>query len=224
MSLFRKISFAMIMIASFLSLAGCLNKQSPEEKMFVELEKVVSIEKTFEDQQNPLVELETKEKEIYEKIISLGMKEYDQIVKLADEALANADKRAEHIDKEKESIEESRKEFRNIDKILEEIKDTGVKQQANELRTTMIKRYEIHDDLYKNYKLGLQYDKELYEMLKDKELSFENLEKQVNKVNGIYETVLKDNQEFNDQTDQYNKEKLAFYEKAGIEVSPEKKE
>lgn len=224
MSLFRKISFAMILIASVLSLAGCLNKQSPEEKMFVELEKVVSIEKTFEDQQNPLVELETKEKEIYEKIISLGMKEYDQIVKLADEALANADKRAEHIDKEKESIEESRKEFRNIDKILEEIEDAGVKQQANELRTTMIKRYEIHDDLYKNYKLGLQYDKELYEMLKDKELSFENLEKQVNKVNGIYETVLKDNQEFNDQTDQYNKEKLAFYEKAGIEVSPEKKE
>lgn len=224
MSLFRKISFAMILIASVLSLAGCLNKQSPEEKMFEELEKVVSIEKTFEDQQNPLVELETKEKEIYEKIISLGMKEYDQIVKLADEALANADKRAEHIDKEKESIEESRKEFRNIDKILEEIEDAGVKQQANELRTTMIKRYEIHDDLYKNYKLGLQYDKELYEMLKDKELSFENLEKQVNKVNGIYETVLKDNQEFNDQTDQYNKEKLAFYEKAGIEVSPEKKE
>ncbi|WP_052807016.1 YkyA family protein [Mesobacillus subterraneus] len=224
MSVFRKISFTMIMIAIVLSLTGCLNKQSPEEKMFVELEKVVSIEKTFEDQQNPLVELETKEKEIYEKIISLGMKEYDQIVKLADEALANADKRVEHIDKEKESIEESRKEFRNIDKILEEIEDNGVKQQANELRTTMIKRYEIHDDLYKNYKLGLQYDKELYEMLKDKELSFENLEKQVNKVNGIYETVLKDNQEFNDQTDQYNKEKLAFYEKAGIEFSPEKKE
>ncbi|MCM3123479.1 YkyA family protein [Mesobacillus sp. AQ2] len=224
LSIFKKISLAIIMMAGVFSLAGCLDKQSPEEKMFEELEKVVSIEKTFEDQQDPLVELEKKEKEIYEKIISLGMKEYDQIVKLADEALANADKRAEHIDKEKESIDESRKEFKNIDQIIEEIEDSGLKKQANELKATMNERYEIHDDLYKNYKQGLQYDKKLYEMLKDKELSFDNLEEQINKVNEIYETVLKDNQEFNDKTDQYNKEKLAFYKKAGIEVSPEKEE
>jgi hypothetical protein len=224
LSIFKKISLAIIMMAGVFSLAGCLDKQSPEEKMFEELEKVVSIEKTFEDQQDPLVELEKKEKEIYEKIISLGMKEYDQIVKLADEALANADKRAEHIDKEKESIDESRKEFKNIDQIIEEIEDSGLKKQANELKATMNERYEIHDDLYKNYKQGLQYDKKLYEMLKDKELSFDNLEEQINKVNEIYETVLKDNQKFNDKTDQYNKEKLAFYKKAGIEVSPEKEE
>lgn len=224
LSIFKKISLAIIMMAGVFSLAGCLDKQSPEEKMFEELEKVVSIEKTFEDQQDPLVELEKKEKEIYEKIISLGMKEYDQIVKLADEALANADKRAEHIDKEKESIDESRKEFKNIDQIIEEIEDTGLKKQATELKATMNERYEIHDDLYKNYKQGLQYDKKLYEMLKDKELSFDNLEEQINKVNEIYETVLKDNQKFNDKTDQYNKEKLAFYKKAGIEVSPEKEE
>ncbi|WP_415812991.1 YkyA family protein [Mesobacillus thioparans] len=220
----KKISLAIIMMAGVFSLAGCLDKQSPEEKMFEELEKVVSIEKTFEDQQDPLVELEKKEKEIYEKIISLGMKEYDEIVKLADEALANADKRAEHIDKEKESIDESQKEFKNIDPIIEEIEDSSLKKQANELKATMNERYEIHEDLYKNYKQGLQYDKELYEMLKDKELSFDKLEEQINKVNEIYETVLKDNQEFNDKTDQYNKEKLAFYKKAGIEVSPDKKE
>ncbi|CAM3757510.1 YkyA family protein [Mesobacillus thioparans] len=224
MSIMKKISLAIIMMAGVFSLAGCLDKQSPEEKMFEELEKVVSIEKTFEDQQDPLVELEKKEKEIYEKIISLGMKEYDEIVKLADEALANADKRAEHIDKEKESIDESQKEFKNIDPIIEEIEDSSLKKQANELKATMNERYEIHEDLYKNYKQGLQYDKELYEMLKDKELSFDKLEEQINKVNEIYETVLKDNQEFNDKTDQYNKEKLAFYKKAGIEVSPDKKE
>ncbi len=224
MSIMKKISLAIIMMAGVFSLAGCLDKQSPEEKMFEELEKVVSIEKTFEDQQDPLVELEKKEKEIYEKIISLGMKEYDEIVKLADEALANADKRAEHIDKEKESIDESQKEFKNIDPIIEEIEDSSLKKQANELKATMNERYKIHEDLYKNYKQGLQYDKELYEMLKDKELSFDKLEEQIKKVNEIYETVLKDNQEFNDKTDQYNKEKLAFYKKAGIEVSPEKKE
>lgn len=222
MSKIKKISLAIIMMAGVFSLAGCLDKQSPEEEMFEALEKVVSIEKVFEDQQDPLVELEKKEKELYEKIISLGMKEYDQIVKLADEALAIADKREEHIDKEKESIDESEKEFKNVDKIIDEIEDANLKKQATELQKTMMDRYEIHNELYKNYKQGLQYDKELYEMLKDKELSFEKLEEQINKVNKIYETVMKNNQEFNDKTDQYNEEKLSYYKNAGIEVSTEK--
>lgn len=207
------------MIAGVFSLAGCLDKQSPEEKMFEELEKVVSIEKEFEDQQDPLVELEKKEKEIYEQIISLGMKEYDQIVKLADEALSNADKREEHIDKEKKSIDESREEFKNVGDIIDEIEDPALKKQAAELKSTMTERYKIHDELYKNYKQGLQYDKQLYEMLKDKKLSFETLEEQINKVNKVYETVLKNNQQFNEKTDQYNKEKMDFYKKAGIEVN-----
>nr|WP_246017704.1 YkyA family protein [Mesobacillus subterraneus] len=151
------------------------------------------------------------------------MKEYDQIVKLADEALEIADQRTEHIDKEKESIEESEKEFKNVAGIIEEIKDAELKQQAIQLQSTMEERYQIHGELYKNYKQGLQYDKELYEMLKDKELSFEKLEEQINKVNQVYETVLNKNQEFNEKTDQYNKEKMDFYKKAGIEVSTEDK-
>lgn len=224
MSILKRIGLYTMIVAGVISLAGCLDKQTAEEKMFDELEKVVSIEKDFEDQQNPLVELEKQEKKIYEQIISLGMKEYDQIVKLSDEALQIADKRKEHIDKEKESIKESEKEFENVTAIIEEIEDAPLKKQATELQETMKERYAIHDELYKNYTQGLQYDKELYEMLKDKELSFEKLEEQINKVNQVYETVLNNNQEFNDITDQYNKEKMAFYKEAGIEVSNEKKE
>lgn len=223
MSILKKIGLYTMIVAGALSLAGCMNKQTPEEKMFDELEKVVSVEKVFEEQQEPLVKLEKQEKQIYEQIISLGMKEYDQIVKLSDEALKIVDKRKGHIDKEKESITESEKEFESVTSIIEEIEDSSVKKQATQLQKTMEKRYEIHGELYKNYNEGLQYDKELYEMLKNKELSFEKLEEQINKVNQVYETVLKNNQKFNDITDQYNKEKMAFYKEAGIEVSNEKK-
>ncbi len=222
MSVFKKISLLSIMLAGVLSLAGCLGKQSPEEKMFEELEKVVSIEKDFEEQQEPLVKLEKEEKKIYEQIISLGMKEYDQIVKLSDEALAIADKRSGHIEKEKESIGDSAKEFENVPGLIEDIEDQALKKQAKELQKTMEERYEIHDGLYENYKKGIQYDKELYEMLKDKELSFEKLEEQINKVNAVYEVVLEKNKEFNNKTDQYNKQKMAFYKEAGIEVKEEK--
>lgn len=223
MSILKSLGLSIVLMAGVLSLAGCMDRQTPEEKMFEELEKVVSTEKVFEDQQDPLVELEKQEKEIYEQIISLGMKEYDQIVKLADEALKIADKREEHIEKEKESIKKSEQEFENVSKIAEEIEEPSLKKQAAELQATMKERYKIHDELYKNYKQGLQYDKELYGMLKDKDLSFEKLEEQINKVNKVYESVLKNNQEFNDKTDHYNKEKMAFYKKAGIEVNTETK-
>lgn len=224
MSKVKKISMAIFLLAGVLSLAGCLDRQTPEEKMFTELEKVVTIEKVFEDQQDPLVQLETQEKEIYEQIISLGMKEYDQIVKLSDEALKIADKRKEHIDKENQSIEESKKEFENVAPIAKEIEEASLKKQAEKLQATMAARYEVHNELYKNYTQGLKYDKELYGMLKDKDLSFDKLEEQINKVNAVYETVLKNNQLFNDKTEQYNNEKMAFYKKAGIEVKSEKKE
>lgn len=221
MSIYKNISLFFVFIVGVLSLAGCLDRQSAEEKMFTELEKVVSIEKTFEDQQDPLVQLENEEKEIYEQIITLGMKEYDKIVKLSDEALKIADKRKEHIDKEKQSIDESKKEFENVSSITEELKDPDLKKQAKDLERTMAKRYEIHEELYKNYTLGLQYDRELYKMLKDKDLSFEKLEEQINKVNKVYETVLENNQSFNSQTEKYNKEKMAFYKKAGLKVENE---
>jgi translation elongation factor EF-1beta len=224
MSKVKKISLAIFLLAGVLSLAGCQDRQTPEEKMFTELEKVVTIEKVFEDQQDPLVQLETQEKEIYEQIISLGMKEYDQIVKLSDEALKIADKRKEHIDKENQSIEESKKEFENVAPIAKEIEEASLKKQAEKLQKTMAERYEVHNELYKNYTQGLKYDKELYGMLKDKDLSFDKLEEQINKVNAVYETVLKNNQLFNDKTEQYNNEKMAFYKSAGIEVKSEKKE
>lgn len=221
MSILKSLGLSIVLMGGVISLAGCMDRQTPEEKMFEELEKVVSTEKVFEDQQDPLVELEKQEKEIYEQIISLGMKEYDQIVKLADEALKIADKREDHIEKEKESIKKSEQEFKNVSKITEDIEEPSLKKQAAELQATMKERYKIHDELYKNYKQGIQYDKELYEMLKDKDLSFEKLEEQINKVNKVYESVLKNNQEFNDKTDQYNKEKMDFYKKAGIEVNTE---
>nr|WP_246017705.1 YkyA family protein [Mesobacillus subterraneus] len=71
MSIIKKISLAILLVAGVFSLTGCLDKQSPEEKMFDELEKVVSIEKVFEDQQDPLVDLEKKKKRYMNKLFLL---------------------------------------------------------------------------------------------------------------------------------------------------------
>ncbi|MDZ5470622.1 YkyA family protein [Bacillus sp. 31A1R] len=218
MSIFRNARLFLIVIAGSIFLTGCLNTKSPTEKIYEVLESVVQTEQGFEDQQDPLVNLEQQEKKLYDKIIALGMKEFDQIIKLSDEALTMVDQRKEHMEKEKESINKSSEEFKKIVTTIEDIEDPKVKEKARNMYATMMERYDIHNELYSNYMQGLEYDKELYELFKNKEVSLEQLEEQIKKINESYENVLNANERFNEQTQKYNELKLEFYKQAGLEV------
>ena len=205
-----------LIFITMLILAGCVGQKTPVEKMYDVLENVVSKEKVFEEQQDPLVTLEKKEKEIYDQIIELGMKEYDQIVKLSDEAILLTDQRKNHMEKETKSLKESEREFKKTADLKDELDDPELTKIANELYDTMMQRYEAHDWLYKEYSNALKYDKELYVMFKNKNLSLEDLEAQVNKLNDTYKQVYDANKKFNKLTELYNDKKLSFYKKAGL--------
>ena len=91
-----------------------MNRETPTEQMYQVLEEVVSAEGVFEEQQDPLVKLEKNEKEIYNQIMSIGMKNHNEVVKLSDEALLMVDKREEHLQKEKDSLHFARKKFEQV--------------------------------------------------------------------------------------------------------------
>ncbi|WP_181884385.1 YkyA family protein [Neobacillus piezotolerans] len=215
--LFSPINRILFLLAgAVLVLSGCLGKESPETELYEVLEKAVKAEKQFEAQQDPLIELETKEKAIFDKIMGLGLKEYSQISTLSDEALEIVEKRKEHIALERQSLEESRKQFEEALTILKEIKKPELKEKAQLLYKTMKDRYETHEMLYKEYMNALDGDRQLYTSLKAKDVSLENLEGQVNTLNEYYKEILEANERFNELTEKYNKEKLDFYELAGL--------
>jgi hypothetical protein len=193
-----------------------MNQKTPIEKMYDVLEKVVSSEKGFEEQQNPLVSLEKKEKEIYDQIIGLGMNQYPQIIKLADEEISMANQRKIHLQKETDSLRKSEKEFKQVAGIIDTIEDPELKKMANELYGIMIKRYRAHDVLVREYSEALKSDNQLYLMFKNKTLPLKDLETQVKTVNETYRMVYDANKNFNKLTNQYNEKKLLFYKKAGI--------
>jgi hypothetical protein len=214
----RKFSLVFLFFFATLILSGCLNGQTPAEEIFEKLEEVVQIEKTFEEQQQPLVELEKKEKELYQSIIELNMQEYDEVVRLADEAIAITEKRKEHIDKERESMQESKAAFETVPDIIKQIDESDLKEQATELYDLMQDRYNIHEELYNAYSEGLVNDTKLYNLLKDEELTIDQLGEQIKIVNAAYEKVIDSNNRFNEVTEQYNQKKLDFYEAAGLEI------
>jgi hypothetical protein len=207
-----------LVIVSIIMLTGCLTHKAAAERIYEILEKAAAEEKLFMDQQGPLVSLEKEEKAIYDKIISLGSKEQNEINKLSEEALHLTNKRQERLENEEQSIKASEKEFRKADDVIKELKDDDVKKQAEALSQTMAKRYDAHEALYEDYLSSLKYDRELYEMFKEKDVTLDQLEDQVNKLNDMYRQVFKANESFNQLTEKYNDEKLRFYKKAGLKI------
>jgi len=207
-----------VCIAGMSLLAGCLNQQTPVEKMYEILEKTVAAEKVFEDQQDPLVELEKEEKVVYDKIISLGLKETEEIAELTDKAIGIVDKRKEHIEMEQKSLDESKSEFETIKQLLKEIDESSSKAKAEELYDIMMERYSVHHELYDKYTIALELDKELYEMLKKDDLQLDKLQEQITKINEKYNEILAANKEFNEKTKQYNEMKLSFYKESGMDI------
>ncbi|MDQ1003889.1 hypothetical protein QFZ28_004289 [Neobacillus niacini] len=212
----NRIIFSVFAISCLLT--GCVSKEKTTERMYQALENVVEAEKLFEEQQEPLVELEKQEKEIYNKIMALGMKQHDEIVKLSDEALSIINKRREHLQKEIDSINASKTEFKQAEEINNEINDHDQKKKASELLEIMRNRYKVHSQLTKEYSNALDSDKELYLMLKNESVSYEKLEDHVTNLNTIYKKVYDKNEEFNELTAQYNKKKLEFYREAGLKL------
>jgi hypothetical protein len=202
-------------LAAVVLISGCFNKKTSIDKMYDVLENVVSSEKVFVEQQDPLVSLEKQEKDLYDQIIGLGMKQYDQIAKLSDEALKITDERKVRMEKETKSINESKKKFNEVAMIKKDL-EPGIREKADDLYGTMVKRYQAHDELYKEYKEGIQADQDLYQMFKNKNLPLSQLEDQVNKLNKIYENIYATNENFNKLTEEYNSKKLSFYKKAGF--------
>jgi rubrerythrin len=213
-----KFRFAFILGAAIFVLMGCVGGSSPEENMYNVLEETVSKEGQYVEVQKPLQELEEKEKEIYTKIMDLGMKEFDQIVKLSDEALDNIKKRKEYIDKERMSMSEAEEEFAKADEYLDKLESQDLKKEAKKLKKTMEERYQLHEKLTSSYLDALSLDKELYNMFKKKELTMEELEKQISSINDQYDKIVNYNEDYNKKTEEFNNLKQKFYSSAGLEV------
>ncbi|WP_302183084.1 YkyA family protein [Bacillus nakamurai] len=216
---FQKRMFAGIgaLGAASILLAGCGGKD-PVESLHDSLEKVVQVEKPFQKEQQELEKLEKKDDKLYNDMIQLNMDDYSKIVSLADEALKNADQREQHLKTEKDSIDSSKKEFEAARQAAGSIKDKTIKKKAKEAAGHMEKRYASYTGMYKEYEKAIQYDKELYKMIKKKDLTADDLDKQISKVNGSYQKVLKQTGAFNEQTKQYNKSREELYKAAGFHV------
>lgn len=199
-------------------LVSCSNDKSVSQKIFKHAEKAAQLENGFNNQQKPLLDAEKKEQSLYNQIIALDMSKYNKIVTLSNEALDSIKHREDLLSKEKKSIDDAYKEFQKVKPLISELSNKDLKAKANTLYTSMVNRYKTYQNLHDAYQTSLSEDKKLYNMLKDKNLSIDTLQKQIDTVNKSYKTINDDKDKFNKYTGTFNKEKKDFYKAAGINI------
>lgn len=200
-------------------LVACSPSPTTEEKMFDHMEKSVELESEFVAQQQPLTELETEEQLIYEEISDLGMDEYETINTLADEALVSIEERLALTELEKSSIEAAKNEFDQIIPLSSDLEDESLQTLATEMIDGMEERYQAFITLHEAYRTSLEYDQELYQLLKQEDLEEEAFTEQIDKVNEQYQVVIDANQVFNENTNSFNDQKRDFYEASDLVVT-----
>lgn len=207
-----------LFLISTLFLVACTG-ESVEEQMYQHMEESVRLESEFVAQQEPLSELERKEQEIYQEISELSVEEFDQIKELADLAIESIEQRKELIEAELSSIENSKKEFDKIKPLVEGLDDEELKAVAIELLDMMEERYQAYLTLHEAYQTSLDYDTELYELLKKEDLEEPEFTEQIEKVNGQYQVIIDSNGAFNDATETFNSMKREFYNLTDLNIT-----
>ncbi|QQK76787.1 YkyA family protein [Salicibibacter cibarius] len=200
-------------VSMLLALSAC---HAPEQSLQMHLEEAVELEEPFVEQQEAIVAAEEAEKERFEEMIELGLAEMDDIGTLANEATAYVDEREERMNTERKSLSRAYQEVEEGAVHVREIDDEEAREKAESVIGVMEQRYEAHSDLYEAYMEGLRLDRELYEMLVDEDLAFEDLEAHVDTINDTYETVDRHKETFNEQTVTFNDRKEEFYRFAGL--------
>ncbi|MCA1012575.1 YkyA family protein [Halobacillus halophilus] len=215
----------MVLAAAIFIMTACTGP-SAQEEVYNHLEEAVEKEEGFREQQQPLVKLENEEQELYKKIIDLNMDQFDKIQSLSKEAAGIVEERQEKLEAEKESIDAAKEEFDEIEPLIDELDEENAeaKETAKELVDTMDNRYQAYQKLYEAYNEALKLDSELYEMLQNKELAEEDMEKKIESINNSYDQVIEANKEFNQHTDEYNKQKKELYEALDLNISYEETE
>ena len=119
------------------------------------------------------------------------------------------------------AIDKAKERFKDVDGQIKELEDTSLQTEANNLKEIMTNRFDVYDELYNHYTTSLKQETELYELFKEKDAAKEDLEAKIEEINKTYDSLMESNKKFNELTNEYNEEKIAFYKNAKLDVDVE---
>ncbi|MCL6588017.1 MAG: YkyA family protein [Anoxybacillus sp.] len=184
---------------------------TPEQQIARLFEQLGKYETNISEHENQLARLEQKQATLYNDIMALGMKQVDNVVKLADEAEAIMKQREKQLEEEYRSMKKISERMEIINTYADDLQDETLQRQLRQLVQTRRKQYDSYEKLYAYYHTALTAEKELYRLFKQSDVTLADLQTQIGEVNEAYAKLFAANEQFNEYTKQYNQEKKQLY-------------
>ncbi|MFX3624072.1 MAG: YkyA family protein [Ectobacillus sp.] len=207
--------------AILLLLTGCFGPK-PEEELYVIFENAAKQEKGMFKSAAQLEKIETENKELYNKILQDGKEDNQTVQSIIDKAVQGVNDRKKIVDDERDMLKKAQQEMKESKEYIKDLQEAGMKAQAKKVVNLYKERYETFEEMHAAYKKALVSEKELYHMLQAKEEKLKTISDKVKEVNKLYENVGVKNEKFNQYTEQYNQEKVAFYKQADFKIEAKK--
>lgn len=191
---------SLVLLLALFILTGC--GQQTKDNAGAILNDQFVIEQQLEIIMNHIIELETKDQQTYQVILTQGQKNSSQAESSISNALATVDERRAAIEQAKAVQQSATEKYISMEHKIEKIKNSSDKEYMQNLLDLYRSRNKVFDVLCNQYMTGLTLDKELYEMLNDETLSLKPINDQIAKRNLIFDEVSQLMTEFNRLSEQ----------------------
>lgn len=189
-----------------LLLSACAENDTLEMQLDDLLSDVHSFEKDGKKSAEQLAKLEQEENELFAKTTALTQEELEAVEENVSILQEKLRKREELLRQEKEALQEARSYLPKLEELLQ-LADQGEKKAIADLRDSLEKRYETHEELMTQYKDLLEAQSKLYELLADPTVRGSELQKQLRTVNALNEAAQQTTEAFNFSTSEVNHQK-----------------
>ncbi|WP_242315082.1 YkyA family protein [Bacillus cereus group sp. BfR-BA-01355] len=208
-------------IISISLLTGCFGAK-PEAELYVALENATKQEKTVSEDVKKLEVLEKQGQELYNQIINDGKDSNQAIMPKLEQATKNINDREKVVKKEKEAFGKAQEEVKSVHKTIDKMEGAALQKQAKNIQDIYKKRYTSFSQINDSYQKLMEFEREVYKSLGEKETNLKKISEKIKGVNQMNEEIQREKEKFNGYTKEYNKEKLDFYKQAKIKIKEEK--
>lgn len=178
---------------------GC--SQSTEEQQFIaSVNEMFEAEEQYRESQKELQELEGEEQLLLQQTLSLQPVDELEIERNVEQLKQSVKARQVLIKEERQTMERAKKSMKRFQQLQANVKEG--RKQLELFNEKIGERYLTHEQLMDAYEVYMKEQQNLYELLAEEQLEWQNLEVQVGMVNDKRAYVVELIEKFNEITAQ----------------------
>ena len=191
-------------------LSGCSSEASVEQELADVLSTIDKAEKDYRTAQANLTKLEQSEQQQFNALMELTQDEMEQVEKKVEKLEKLLQERLVDLGREELAMRKASELASDLDTISEKVAEDD-KERVEELKRTLMSRYELHTFIVEEYTELATIQQSFYEQVSTEGTTLSELRDLVDEVNVQNKVVQEVISAFNDETDRVNGLKDALF-------------